>query len=401
MWHRWNASLLSVANEKESCFELKKVSVDPYSEHLLSPKMLFFNIKVYDISSVQANILKQEMLSIGGEAAVSREALVCSKKKGDVVLSGTLKHFKRLSEKLAAQPFRLNELGEALTRKISSFTDEPGWVVNGNNLLVSGKPVVMGILNVTPDSFSDGGKFENIDDALRHADKMISDGADIIDIGGESSRPGAKAVSVKAELKRVLPVLKEIKKRFDTAVSVDTCKSAVAEAALDEGAGIINDISGLAFDGDIARVVAKKRGSLIIMHMKGSPSNMQRNPVYKDLTKEIIFFFEKQLDFAVKNGVQLAKIALDPGIGFGKTVSHNLEILKNIAAFRGFGRPVMIGASRKSFIGNITGADVDKRAAGSVASAVAAYIKGARIFRVHDVFETKQAINIAYRVENG
>jgi len=401
MLHSWNVSVLPIANEKESYRELKKIKVDSAALHLLSPKMFFFNLKVYDVSSIQANILKQEMLSIGGEAAINRRALVLSKKKGDVILSGTLKQFKKLKEKLAYQPFKLSELGDVLLSRINSLIKESEWIVKDKNLLVSDRPLVMGILNVTPDSFSDGGKFENIDSALRHAEKMISSGADIIDIGGESSRPGAKRVSAKAELNRVLPVLKEIKKRFDITVSIDTYKSTVAEAALDEGADIINDISGLTFDKELARVVAEKRGSLVIMHMKKKPSNMQKNPVYKDVVKEISFFFKKQLTFAVKNGIPQAKIVLDPGIGFGKTLLHNLEILKNIAVFRSFNRPVMIGTSRKSFIGNISQKDVDKRVGGSISSVITAYFKGARVFRVHDVFETKQALDIAYRIENG
>lgn len=253
----------------------------------------------------------------------------------------------------------------------------------------------MGILNVTPDSFSDGGDFASVDQAVIRAKAMISEGAAIIDIGGESSRPGAEPVSVDEEIKRVVPVISAIRKMSQVPISIDTCKSAVAKAALVAGADIVNDISALRFDPAMAELVAQTGVPVVLMHMLGTPRTMQENPHYDDSIGEINQFFDERIKFALSNGISREKLILDPGLGFGKRPIDNVAILSRLKEFQVHGLAVLVGASRKSFIGLLDpGAPVDHRLGGSLAAAVWAAINGARIIRVHDVRETVQALNV-------
>lgn len=230
----------------------------------------------------------------------------------------------------------------------------------------------MGILNVTPDSFSDGGKFFNKTDAVRRGLRMAAEGADIIDVGGESTRPGSAGVSEAEELRRVIPVISSLARKTGIPISVDTRKSAVAEAALKAGAGIVNDISGLAADPDMARTIARHKAAVIVMHMKGEPETMQLRPRYRDLMAEIAESLERSIRTALRAGIAKKDIAIDPGIGFGKTVGHNLEILRRLGELKRLGCRICVGVSRKSFIGKILGiADPDARSYGSIAAAVA------------------------------
>ena len=260
---------------------------------------------------------------------------------------------------------------------------------------------IVGILNTTPDSFSDGGKFYNVDDAVRRAGELIEEGADIIDIGGESSRPGSKPVPAGEELRRVLPVIRRIKKKFDIRLSIDTYKSEVASAAVDEGAEIVNDIAGLTYDGGkMADVVSQKKVKVIIMHMKGMPENMQEHPVYGDVISEISGFLKSRSDFAVSRGIERNNIIIDPGIGFGKTAQHNLMIIKHLAEFKKLGMPVMVGPSRKSFIGTLLGKDVAQRLEGTIAACIVSAQNGADYLRVHDAGSVKNALKIFESIIN-
>jgi dihydropteroate synthase len=263
------------------------------------------------------------------------------------------------------------------------------------------KTLVMGILNVTPDSFSDGGRFNSLDKALKHAKKMVDEGADIIDIGGESTRPGAKSITSEEEIKRVLPILKKIVRGRDIPISIDTYKSEVAEECLNNGASMINDITSLRGDEKLASVVKDFNVPICLMHMKGTPGNMQKNPYYEDVVKEIKNFLEKQSKFAMKKGIKKEDIIVDPGIGFGKRTGSGIEdnctIIENISKFKKLGYPVMIGASRKTFIGNISCKKIlsaDERLEGSIAAAIVSSLNGADIIRVHDVKETVRALNV-------
>lgn len=253
----------------------------------------------------------------------------------------------------------------------------------------------MGILNVTPDSFSDGGEFDAVESAVERAKQMIEDGAAIIDIGGESSRPGAEPVSAEEERQRVVPVIEAIRKVSQIAISIDTCKVEVAKAALETGADIINDISALRFDPKMADLAAQSKAPVVLMHMLGTPRTMQENPQYGDVVNEINVLFDERIAFAVSRGIARDKLILDPGIGFGKRPIDNVTILSRLKEFHRHNLPLLVGASRKSFIGVLdSGAPVDHRLGGSLAAAVWAAINGAAIIRVHDVRETVQALSV-------
>jgi len=253
------------------------------------------------------------------------------------------------------------------------------------------KTLIMGILNVTPDSFYDGGLFADVDTAVAHGKKMVSDGADLIDVGGESSRPGSAPLSEKEELDRILPVVTRLLDEVSVPISIDTYKPLVADACLKAGAHLINDITGLT-NPEMRKVVAKYKVPVILMHMKGTPKTMQQNPTYQDMLGEITAFFREQITKARKEGIQ--HIIIDPGIGFGKTVEHNLQVLKHLTKFKCLGCPILVGPSRKSFIGVITGESVKERLDGTLAAVTVAIMNGANIVRVHDVKECKRAIQI-------
>lgn len=253
-------------------------------------------------------------------------------------------------------------------------------------------PLVMGILNVTPDSFFDGGKHHTMEGALGHALRMIEEGADIIDIGGESTRPYADPVPEEEELRRIVPVIEALRASSDILISVDTYKAGVADAALCAGADIVNDISGLTYDDAMAQVVARNDAWVVIMHIKGTPRNMQVDPHYDDVVAEISEFLRLQMDRAVRAGVDPEKIIIDPGIGFGKRVEDNLRILKMLGEFKKLGRPVLIGTSMKSFIGKAAGLPIEERVEGTLASLAVALMNGADILRVHDVKKAKKVL---------
>ncbi len=268
--------------------------------------------------------------------------------------------------------------------------------LGGGRQLPLSRPLVMGILNATPDSFSDGGRYESPDAALNRALQMEREGADIIDIGGESSRPGATPVDPDEEMRRVLPVIKMVARETDLCISVDTYRASTAAAAIDAGASIVNDISALRSDLDMPRLVAETNVPIILMHMKGTPRDMQDSPRYDDCVRELDEFFEERIRFCGENGIDKGKIILDPGIGFGKRLHDNLAVLGGLASFRRHKLPLLVGASRKAFIGMIapSSTPADKRIGGSIAAAVAAALNGADIVRVHDVAETVEAIKV-------
>jgi dihydropteroate synthase len=252
----------------------------------------------------------------------------------------------------------------------------------------------MGVVNVTPDSFSDGGLFLDANAAVAHGERLVDDGAAILDIGGESTRPGAEPVSEEVELERVVPVVERLAEA-DAQLSIDTSKFAVAEAALDAGATIVNDVSAFRFAPELAGLVAGRGALCCLMHMQGEPRTMQQDPHYEDVVSDVKAFLEQRLAFAVAEGVREEKVWLDPGIGFGKTVEHNLELLRRLDEICAIGRPVVVGTSRKGFLGQITGRSEGDRLAGTIATNVMALERGAAIFRVHDVREVADALAVA------
>ena len=253
-------------------------------------------------------------------------------------------------------------------------------------------PLIMGIVNVTPDSFSDGGQHANPEAAVAHALSLAAEGADILDIGGESTRPGAPAVSESEELARVIPVIEQLAEQTEAALSIDTQKPAVAEAAISAGAVIINDIAANRTEPQMWKIVAATRAGYVAMHMQGTPQTMQDAPEYTEVVAEVRAFFEERLERFTKAGLNAEQVMFDPGIGFGKTVEHNLALLAGLERFTNMKRPLLVGASRKSFIGRLTEAAVEDRLAGSLACVCRAAEAGAAVLRVHDVKETKQAL---------
>ncbi|MBF0620624.1 MAG: dihydropteroate synthase [Magnetococcales bacterium] len=255
----------------------------------------------------------------------------------------------------------------------------------------------MGIVNVTPDSFSDGGQHNTVDHAVAHALSLVDEGADILDIGGESSQPGSHPVSVEEELRRVIPVIEQLAPRVDVPISIDTTKAAVMSAALKAGANIINDISALRADPEAIAVVVEHNAAVILMHMQGDPSTMQAHPHYRHVVEEVYEFFENRIRFCHEHGVHLNRLVLDPGIGFGKTTLHNLELIRHTGAFRGLGVPILMGLSRKRIVGDLTGEQnpVNRDIGSHVLESIAA-LSGASIIRTHDVQGAKQALSTVH-----
>ncbi len=371
---------------------MKQIGVSPEGVELMGKKGRFYLIKLEGLPIRDAIILKQEALAVGGDCALNWGVVGLSVERTDALLMLAERQIEILAEKMRFQPFDGNAIADEVENSLKAYERKKyNFEFRGRSMKI---PVaVMGILNVTPDSFSDGGRYDKPDAAIERAIRMVEEGAEIIDIGGESSRPGSRRLSAAEELERIIPVLAGIKDISDIPVSVDTYKPEVAEKALDKGAEIINDIYGLRKKG-MAEVIADYNAGTIIMHMQGDPENMQKNPHYRDVIGDIIRFLRTQSDKAVKSGISPTSIAVDPGVGFGKTVEHNLKIMKELDSFRSLGYPVLVGASRKSFIGKTLNLPVEERLEGSLSMAALAVSKGASIIRTHDVRETVRAVKM-------
>jgi len=392
--------VISIGDSPSARLEMRKIGVHETGISLMEKKAVFFSIKLENVKSQAASIIKQEMLSLGGDAAVSWDVMSFSRKKSDVLLLGTEKQLEELVVKLCRQPFGLPVLAQEIKKTLLNYQKKDfGLDFKGRTVPLGKRPLIMGVLNVTPDSFYDGGRYSNLNRALERAFLMVEDGADIVDIGGESSRPGAKPVGQKEELERVIPVIEKLVPRVKVPISIDTYKSGVARRAIDAGARMVNDISALRMDEKMAKVVRSRGVPVCLMHMQGTPRNMQKNPRYKDVVSEIFSFLKQRIDFCEQAGIDVEQTIVDPGIGFGKTVEHNLEILKNLDQFKSLGRPIMIGVSRKSFIGKVLQLEPEERLEGSLAAAVWCVNKGASILRVHDVRETKRALKIVETIQ--
>jgi len=273
------------------------------------------------------------------------------------------------------------------------------WKVAGQTIDLSDNALLMGVLNVTPDSFSDGGQFFTTEQAVEHGLRMAADGAQIIDVGGESTRPGAAPVSIDEELGRVLPVIKRLRDKISAFISIDTTKAPVALAALEAGASIVNDVSGGRADPEMMKVAAKKKAAFVVMHMQGTPQTMQMNPRYDDVVADVVDFFRQQYACALESSIDSMAIAFDPGIGFGKTVEHNLELLANLGRLRIHDHPLVVGVSRKSFLGKIIGStDINDRLGPTIAFTALLRQRGANVLRVHDVKENAAALRVAERL---
>lgn len=390
----FNARVITSRDQGELQSLMTRLGAEPAGITRMLLKAKHFVVKLHGVRTPAALIIKEEMLSKGGDAAIHRDCITNRVDATDVLLMGTEKTLLQVANSLRAQPFSLKQVAEELELAVTSYK-QPSPVTPSDDELVEPlksfyqalrvRTLVMGILNVTPDSFSDGGCYQDPQTAIAHGIAMVSQGADCIDIGGESSRPGSLSVSANEELSRVCPVVEGLAKEVNVPISIDTCKPEVARAALDLGANIINDITGLA-NPEMRLLAAERRCPVIIMHMKGTPQTMQENPVYDDVISEIIGFLRERISDVVEVGLPKEYTIIDPGIGFGKTTDHNLQILRNLGDFRSIGVPVLIGTSRKGFIGKLLGdLPVGERVFGTAATVAVAVANGANIVRVHDV----------------
>lgn len=392
--------VILIRNQQEARRVLEEIGVDPGAYPYLLPKASFHCIKLKDISFRSANIIKQEMLSKGGEAAIPRQAL-SGEGSGDVLLMGTLKHYRLLLRKLKVQPFGLKKVAAEIESILAGLEPKQQTIElpHGKSLKLGERTLIMGILNVTPDSFSDGGKYLNPDQAVKRAREMIDEGADIIDIGAASSRPDSVMAGEEEEIQRLLPVMERLAAE-DIIISIDTFRGEVARAALENGAHIINDIGSLQLDSRLLPVLVEKQAPVILMHNR---MQIRAGEPYRDLIADIITELEDAIGQALEAGLPGDKIIIDPGIGFGKTLGENRLLLKRLEGFRSLGKPILVGASRKSFIGQTLGLEVNERLEGSLAAVAVAIMNGADIVRVHDVKASKRFATMMDAViqENG
>ncbi len=385
--------LLKISNKEEALEEFSRFSeVDEnFSSEFNPEKFIRVNLKIEDVSDELAQLISREVVRyFKNDVIVSKVKLNGCR---DLLLSIKSEDVNHLINVLINFSDEGKLVAEKLTGAIDGFFyDDVVYRFGTKEFDFSKRTYIMGILNVTPDSFSDGGRYFSLDLAVRRAVEMVKEGADIIDVGGESTRPGSEPVPVEEELRRVIPVIKEIVKRVDVPISIDTYKSEVAKQALDNGAVIVNDISGLRFDEKMANVVARYKASVVLMHIKGTPKTMQQNPEYSDVISEIYNYLSESVEIA--RGFGIEQIIVDPGIGFGKRLIDNLEIIRRLREFKSLGYPVLIGVSRKSFIGNVLNLPVEQRLEGTAGAVAISVWNGANIVRVHDVKEMARVVKI-------
>ncbi len=386
---------MSDAREK-----LEMIGADRDGVSAMEQKPLLYPLKLESVPATAALKIKKELVGMGGDAAVSHHAYEKKADSTDVLMMATVYHYSMLARRIAGSADGLSELAAELPPFLerierSSFNLKAG----KHTLLLGHRPVFMGIINCTPDSFYDGGRFFDPEKAVARGRELIREGAALLDIGGESTRPGAESVSAEEELERVLPVIGELSDS-NALLSIDTSKAEVARKAIDSGACIINDVSALA-DPDMAGVAADSGAAVVLMHMLGTPSTMQKDPDYDDLFGEIISYLDERMEKAMKAGVAEDSIIIDPGIGFGKTVAHNLELVRDLWRFRSLGRPLLLGASNKSFIGKVLDVEADDRLEGTAATLVAGVLAGAHILRVHEVGRNRRFTDMARAIKLG
>jgi dihydropteroate synthase len=390
-----NIRIMRLVNFDEAVLEVKRIGVDSYAIPLLASKALGLSIKVEHLDCAQSNIIKQTALSVGADAAVARPVVTGCSEKTDLILFCNRRQLDEIAGRLMIQPFGLKHIAEGLRRAVADVSARRRVSLPDGELDLSTRTHIMGVLNVTPDSFSDGGEHFEPGQAVEWGMRMVEDGADIVDIGGESTRPGSEPVSAEQELGRVMPVIEILSKECGCPLSIDTQKSEVAVEAVAGGASLVNDISGLTFDSRMAAKVAETGAALVIGHIRGAPRSMQQDPHYDDVMSEITTELRTSIKRAESDGIDPSKIIIDPGIGFGKRLEDNLAIIRRLAELRSLGKPVMVGPSRKSFIGTILDLPVKERLEGTAAAVAAAVINGADVVRVHDVKEMKRICLVA------
>jgi dihydropteroate synthase len=381
--------------------EFNSINVDQGGIGIMAPKAFLHILRLRELKSPAANILKQEMLSIGGECATSRSVILGDPEPQDAILIGTRRQLANLSSKIKSQPFGLQRAARGIDdflRQVGISDAGPHPMLQMLDAETGHYPLIMGILNVTPDSFSDGDLFLDANDAVRYGLKMLNQGAEVIDVGGESTRPGSEPVAEDEELRRVLPVITGLREKTERPISIDTMKSGVAKEALQAGATLVNDVSAGRHDPHIMEVVAETGCPYVLMHMQGMPKTMQENPHYDHVMDEMHRFFNERLESATKAGISEESIILDPGIGFGKRKIDNYEILRRLGEFRIFGHPILVGVSRKSLLMNELGPTPQERLEETIAAETIVMANGADIIRVHDIIPALKSRTIVQRV---
>ena len=391
---------------RELAEALKALGADMRSLPFFDNRREIRSVYITDVDVRAANVIKQEMLSRGGDAAVHAHAVDCGVTESDVILFGTVKQISFLADKLETMPWwGFPDTVKVLREALASFSKKPATIdlPSGSSLAFGGRTLLMSIINLSDDSFhSESRTYGNVDVAVARAVEHAKDGADILDLGAESTRPGAARISESEEIGRIMPVIREIRKILPLMpISVDTTREKVAKTALEAGADIINDISGLTFEPGIARAEADHNAMLVIMHMRGTPETMGSMCIYSNLLKEINDFFDEKIRTAISSGVDRAKIILDPGVGFAKDYSQNLFLLRHLESFRIHSKPILIGASRKGSVGKATDSpDTAGRLEGTLAVSALCAWAGVDIIRVHDTKENKKAVMMAEAIRN-
>jgi len=380
----FNPRIITITNLTDSRAELAAIGCDPQGIHIMTDKALFTVVKLEHVPAKAANLLKQTFLAKGGEVALARGTADLSIDYSDVLICATAKHYRLALDQLKLQPWGLPKVAAAIESALATTNNFPGRDYSWPGCCLTirpGRTLVMGILNVTPDSFSDGGRYASVADALRQADQLIEAGADILDIGAESTRPyGSHEISAETELERILPILEKVVAFSPIPISVDTYKASVADAALKAGAHIINDIWGLQGDPAMAKVATAHNAPVITMH------NQKGSNYSEDIMSSICAFLRNSIRLAMDTGLAFENMIIDPGIGFGKTPAQNLVVLSRLAELKSLSCPILLGTSRKRFIGEaLGGLPEDEREEGTAASVACGILSGANIIRVHDV----------------
>jgi len=391
---RFGARVLEASTLAEIARELERTGSDPEGVGIMTRKGRTFLVWLDGVPLKASPLLKQEMLAAGGDAAHARGVADHSVAASPVVLLASWGQYRRVLPKLRRQPFALREVADEVDRALRAYVAHGPRVVPGvhRSLTVGDRPRVMGVVNVTPDSFSDGGRFLDPAAAVAHARALVREGADVVDVGGESTRPGAEAVSADAEWARIGPVVAALHAELEVPISVDTRQPEVARRALDAGADLVNDVSGLRSE-EMRRVVARAGAAVVVMHMRGEPATMQRDLAYADLRGEVFRALADATTAALRDGIAAERILVDPGLGFGKSPEQSLELLLHAGELRSLGFPVLVGASRKSFLGAaLGGAGPADRLEAGIAAAVLAAERGVALVRTHDVGPTVRAL---------
>ncbi|MGA2379179.1 MAG: dihydropteroate synthase, partial [Spirochaetia bacterium] len=387
-----NAHPIDISSMNDVRRHLGEFDLSAEDMEKIADTFLYCTIKLEGVDTRAANLMKSYLETLGGGIAMSRGAHDYTVRETDVLITGSRRTLQILAARLKGEPYGLDAVSGEIMACTTAGNRTISW--GSRTLDFTHKTYVMGILNCTPDSFYPSSRAATIKDAMRSAHEMISEGVDIVDVGGESTRPGAEAVPLEEEIRRVIPVIQALREDSDVIISVDTRKKEVAGRALDAGADIINDISGLRHNEELARLVARRRVPVVLMHMRGTPKTMQKNPFYKNTISEILRELQPSIAAAIGAGIAPEMIIIDPGIGFGKRSQDNLRIIKELASLKSLKFPILVGLSRKGFIGEILDRPVEKRLIGTVTANTLAVLNGANIIRVHDVADAVEMVKI-------